>query len=71
MVDYGIGYTIFKYEKGTKTPVQMFRGKPGNIHEAMAELRKRLDKIGNNRMFVNAAMWTMTYGFIVRLLIEV
>lgn len=71
MVDYGIGFTVFKFEEGKKTPVQMFKGRPGNINQAMAELKKRLDKIGNNRMFVNVAMWTMAYGFAVRLLIEV
>lgn len=68
MVEYGIGYTIFKFEGGEKTPVQMFKGKPGNTRQAMHELIKRLDKIGNNRMFVNVALWTMTYGFITRLL---
>lgn len=69
MTDYGIGYTIFKFEEGKKTAVQMFRSKPGNVHEAMTELRKRLDKIGNNRMFVNVAVWTMTYGFVIRMLV--
>lgn len=71
MTDYGIGYTIFKFEDGVKTPMEMFKGKPGNTRQAMATLMKRLDKIGNNRMFVNVALWTMAYGFATRLLIAV
>lgn len=72
VIGHGIGWSDFVYySDGTKKVTKMFKSKPGNIHEAMAEMRKRLNKIGNNRMFVNAALWAMTYGFVVRLLIEV
>ncbi len=71
MTDYGIGYTIFKFENGTKTPMQMFKGHPGNVKRAMAELQKHLDRIGKHPMAITAIMLTGAYSFAIRLLIEV
>lgn len=72
IIGHGIGWIDFcYYSNGEIKPVSMFKRKLGNTHEAMEELRKRIDKIGNNRMFVNVALWTMVYGFAIRLLMGV
>lgn len=71
MEEYGIGYTIFKFEEGKKTPLRMFKVHPGNVNKAMKELQKHLDRIEKHPMAITAIMLTGAYGFAIRLLIEV
>jgi len=68
---YGIGYTIFKFDGNKKISMEMIKAKPGNLSTAYKSIEKRVHKLSHNKGLMSAMTWTMIYGFTFRTMIAV
>ena len=68
---YGIGYTIFKFDGNKKTSMEMIKAKPGNLSTVYKSLEKRVSKLSHNKGLMSVMTWTMIYGFAIKTMISV
>jgi hypothetical protein len=63
---YGIGFTVFEYHGGVRTPVSNFKAFPDNVSDAMRVLDKKLKAMGRNQHLVVVLGMTFVYAFSIR-----
>lgn len=71
MEEYGIGYTIFKFEDGKKTPVQICKARPGNMQSGINFLKSRSEFIKGNSGLAIVVMMTGFYSFMIQLFVKI
>lgn len=68
----GIGYTIFEWHGDTKVPIEMVKGRPGNLFNELAHIQKKAQKLADeNKKLYELSTWVFLYGFTLRVALAI